>query len=113
MDHIIHEASSAAGEVVLVLNAGTDAGTRLARRLLCDGYRVAVSGLHATDLAPIMHGYPSSRVLAVAADRDDPVQLSRSIARVRDYFGTDRLYTVASPTFVAENVAATHFAMSA
>jgi NADP-dependent 3-hydroxy acid dehydrogenase YdfG len=110
---MIHEASSAAGEVVLVLDAGTGAGTRLARKLLCDGYRVAVSGRHATDLAPIMHGYPSSRVLAVAADPDDPVQLSRLIARVRDYFGTDRLYTVASPTFVAENVAATHFATSA
>ena len=88
---MIHEASSAAGEVVLVLNAGTEAGTRLARKLLCDGYRVAISSRHAID----------------------PVQLSQLIARVRDYFGTDRLYTVASPTFVAENVAATQFAMSA
>jgi hypothetical protein len=57
-----------------------------------------------------MHGYPSSRVLAVAAD---PVQRGRLVARVRDYFGTDKLYTVASPTFVDEKVAATHFPMSA
>jgi short-subunit dehydrogenase involved in D-alanine esterification of teichoic acids len=110
---MIHEASYAAGEVVLVLDAGTEAGTRLARKLLCDGYRVAISSRHTTDLAPIMHGYPSCRVLAVAADPDDPVQRSRLVARVRDYFGTDRLYTVASPTFVAEKVAATHFPMSA
>jgi short-subunit dehydrogenase involved in D-alanine esterification of teichoic acids len=110
---MIHEASSAAGEVILVLEAGTEAGARLARKLLCDGYRVAISSRHATDLAPIMHGYPSSRVLAVAADPDDPVQRSRLVARVRDYFGTDKSYTVASPTFVAEKVAATHFPMSA
>ena len=31
----------------------------------------------------------------------------------RRYFGADRLYTVASPTFVDGKVAATHFAMSA
>jgi hypothetical protein len=99
--------------IVLVLDAGTDAGTRLARKLLRDGHRVAVSSRYAGDLVPIMHGHPSSRVLAIAADPHDPIQLSRLIARVRDYFGTDRLYTVASPTFVAEKVAATHFAMSA
>lgn len=60
-----------------------------------------------------MHGHPSNRVLAVAADPSDPGQLSRLLARVRDYFGADRLYTVASPTDVDGNVAATHFAMSA
>ena len=110
---MIHEASSATGEVVLVLDAGTEAGTRLARKLLRDGYRVSISSRHATDLAPIMHGYSSSRLLAVAADPNDPVQRSRLVARVRDYFGTDRLYTVASPTLVAEKVAATHLPMSA
>jgi NAD(P)-dependent dehydrogenase (short-subunit alcohol dehydrogenase family) len=99
--------------IVLVLNAGTEAGSRLARKLLRDGHCVAVSSRHATDLVPIMHGHPSSRVLAVAADPDDPAQLTRLIARVRDYFGTDKLYTVASPTVVDRNVAATHFAMSA
>ncbi|HTI74164.1 MAG TPA: hypothetical protein VL634_04155 [Mycobacterium sp.] len=98
---------------VLVLNAGTEAGQQLARKLLRDGHRVAISSRHATDLVPIMHGYPSSRVLAVAADPDDPAQLARLQARVRDYFGVDRLYTVASPTFVDRNVAATQFAMSA
>jgi NAD(P)-dependent dehydrogenase (short-subunit alcohol dehydrogenase family) len=99
--------------IVLVLDAGTETGTRLARKLLRDGHRVAVSGRHATDLVPIMHGYPAGRVLAVAADADDPAQLTRLLARVRDYFGTDRLYTVASPTFVDRKVAATHFPMSA
>jgi hypothetical protein len=85
---MIHEASSAAGKVVLVLDAGTEAGDRPARKLLRNGYRVA-------------------------ADPDVPAQRARLLARVRDYFGADRLYTVASPTFVAEKVAATHFAMSA
>ena len=110
---MIHETSPTAGEVVVVLNAGSEAGRRLAGKLLRDGYRVAISSRHATDLARIMHGYPASRVLAVAADPDDPNQLSRLLARARDYFGADRLYTVASPTVVDRKVAATHFAMSA
>ena len=110
---MIHETSSTAGEVVVVLYAGSEAGARLARKLLCDGYRIAIISRHATDLARMMHGYPASRVLAVAADPDDPIQLSRLLARVRDYFGADRLYTVASPTSVDRNVAATHFPMSA
>ena len=99
--------------IVLVLDAGTEAGARLARKLLRDGHCVAISGRHAADLVPLMHGHPSSHVLAVAADTDDPAQLTRLLARVRDYFGTDRLYTVASPTFVDSKVAATHFPMSA
>jgi NAD(P)-dependent dehydrogenase (short-subunit alcohol dehydrogenase family) len=110
---MVHETSSTAGKVVLVLNAGTEAGGRLARKLLRDGYRVAISSRHAGDLVRNMHGYPSSRLLAVAADPEDPAQLTRLFARVRGYFGADRLYTVASPTFVDGNVAATHFAMSA
>jgi NAD(P)-dependent dehydrogenase (short-subunit alcohol dehydrogenase family) len=110
---MIREASRPAGKVVLVLNAGTEAGARLSRQLLRDGYRVAVSSRHATDLPRIMHGHPASRVLAVAADPDDPAQLTRLLARVRNYFGVERLYTVASPTFVDGNVTATHFAMSA
>jgi len=60
-----------------------------------------------------MHGYPASRVLAVAADPADPAQLARLTSRVRDYFGVDRSYTVASPMFVDLNVAATQLAMSA
>jgi NAD(P)-dependent dehydrogenase (short-subunit alcohol dehydrogenase family) len=99
--------------IVLVLEAGTEAGARLARKLLRDGHCVAISSKFATDLVPIMHGYPTSRVLAVAADPRDPAQLSRLQARVRDYFGVDRLYTVASPTFVDRNVDVTQFAMSA
>ena len=113
MGVMVHEIPSTAKKVVVVLNAGTEDGGRLARELLRDGYRVAISSRHATDLARIMHGYPASRVLAVAADSDDPAQLTRLLARVRHYFGVDRLYTVASPTFVARNVVATHLAMSA
>jgi len=99
--------------IVLVLDAGTEAGSRLARKLLRDGHHVAISSRYATDLVPIMHGYSASRVLAVAADPDDPAQLTRLLARVRDYFGVDRLYTVASPTDVDGNVDETHFVMSA
>ena len=88
---MIHETSSTSGKVALILNAGTDAGSQLARNLLRDGYRVAISSRHATDLARIMHGYPCTRVLAVAADPDDPAQPGRLLARVRDYFGADRL----------------------
>jgi NAD(P)-dependent dehydrogenase (short-subunit alcohol dehydrogenase family) len=110
---MIREASFATDKVVLVLNAGTEAGGRLAQQLMRDGYRVAISSRHATDLARLMHGHPASRVLAVAADTDDPAQLTRLVARVRDYFGVDKLYTVALPTVVDGNIAATHFAMSA
>ena len=99
--------------IVLVLEAGSEAGARLARKLLRDGHRVAVTSRHASDLVGIMHGYPSDRVLAVAADPDDPAQRARLLARVRDYFGVDRLYTVASPMLVDLKVDATQFAMSA
>ena len=57
-----------ADEVVLVLNAGTDAGHRLARALLDAGYLVAVTDRHAGKLARILHGYSASQVFAIAAD---------------------------------------------
>jgi NADP-dependent 3-hydroxy acid dehydrogenase YdfG len=107
-----HGTTGVAGNVVVVLEAGNESGARLARKLIHAGHRVAVSGRHARDLVRIVHGYPSSRVLAVAADVDDPIQLARLLVRVRDYFGADRLYTVASPTDTGENVVATHLAMS-
>ena len=108
-----HGTSDVANTVVLVLDAGTDAGCRIARKLLTDGHRVAISDRHPAELTRIMHGYPSSRVLAIAADTEDPAQLGRLLARVCDYFGADRLYTVASPTLDDGNVAETHFKMSA
>ena len=107
-----HETLETAGKVVVVLEAGTESGGRLARKLLRAGHRVAVSSRYAADVVRIVHGYPSSRVLAVAADVADPIQLARLLVRVRDYFGVDRLYTVASPTDTAGNVVMTHFAMS-
>jgi NAD(P)-dependent dehydrogenase (short-subunit alcohol dehydrogenase family) len=99
--------------IVLVLDAGTEEGARLARKLLRDGHQVAISSRVATDLVPLMHGYPSSRVLAVAADPADPAQMARLETRVRDYFGADKSYTVASPMLIGRNVAATQLPMSA
>jgi NAD(P)-dependent dehydrogenase (short-subunit alcohol dehydrogenase family) len=108
-----HKTSDISDPVVLVLDAGTDTGCRIARKLLSDGRRVAISDRHPAELTRIMHGYPSSQVLAIAADTEDPAQLGRLFAHVCDYFGADRLYTVASPTTDGVNVAATHLAMSA
>jgi len=55
----------------------------------------------------------SSVVLVLDAGTEDTAQLGRLLARVCDYFGADRLYTVASPTLDDGNVPETHFKMSA
>jgi len=99
--------------IVLVLDAGTEEGARLARKLLRDGHQVAISSRFASDLVPLMHGNSSNRVLAVAADPADQAQMARLQARVRDYFGVDKSYRVASPTLIGRNVAATQLPMSA
>jgi hypothetical protein len=80
--------NSDTGDVALVVNEGTDAGYELARELLRMGYRVAVTGRHATELARIMHGYSASRVLALVADISDPAQFQRVIRRIRNQFCT-------------------------
>jgi NADP-dependent 3-hydroxy acid dehydrogenase YdfG len=79
--------NSHTGDVALVVDAGTDAGYELARELLGAGYRVAVTSRHATELARVVHGYSSSRVLAMAADIGDPAQFQRLIRRIQDRFG--------------------------
>jgi NAD(P)-dependent dehydrogenase (short-subunit alcohol dehydrogenase family) len=95
---VIDETQDAAGPVVLVLNAGSDAGFRIARDLLQGGHRVAISSRRTTDLARIVHGYPSSQVLAVAADPDDPTQMSRLLARVRCFAKTSSVPTGRTPS---------------
>ena len=73
--------------VALVLDGDTDAGYRLARKLLADGCRVAVVGRHPGGVVRVMHGYAADRVLAVAADMTDQRQWSRVTEQVRDRFG--------------------------
>ncbi len=72
------------GATFLVVHAGTDTGCRIARDLLGAGCRVAVTGRCATDLARILHGFPSERVLAIAAEES---QLNRVISRVEGRWG--------------------------
>ena len=75
------------GDVALIINAGSDAGFRMARDLLGSGYRVAVTDRRATELSRIVHGYSASRVLALAADITDQAQLRRVLRRTRERFG--------------------------
>jgi hypothetical protein len=82
-----HDATGAQGDVVLVVNAGTDAGYQIARDLLRAGYRVAATSRHAAELTRIMHGYSPSRVLTIAADTGDPTQVRLLINRIRSRFG--------------------------
>lgn len=73
--------------VVLVVDADTDDGYRIARELLCAGCRVTATAHCPADLVRIMHGYGADRVLAVAADMHDDKQRQRVIARVERQFG--------------------------
>ena len=73
--------------VVLVLDGDTDAGYRMARKLLADGCRVAVTGRHPDGVVRVMHGYPAERVLVVAADMADHRQWNRVTEAVRDRSG--------------------------
>jgi NAD(P)-dependent dehydrogenase (short-subunit alcohol dehydrogenase family) len=82
-----NESSISTGEVVLVVNAGEDAGHQIASALLHDGYRVAVTGRHATQLSRIVHGHSTERVMAVAADTEDRRQVEELLRRVERRFG--------------------------
>ncbi len=73
--------------VVLVLDAGTESGFRLARALLAAGCRVAATDLHAGHLVRIGHGYTSDRLLLLAADTTDADQLERVVSRAHEHFG--------------------------
>jgi NAD(P)-dependent dehydrogenase (short-subunit alcohol dehydrogenase family) len=81
------ETPSTATTVVLVLDGDTDAGYRLARKLLAHGRRVAVTARHPGDVVRVMHGYPADRVMAIAGDIADQRQWSRITERVMDRFG--------------------------
>jgi NAD(P)-dependent dehydrogenase (short-subunit alcohol dehydrogenase family) len=64
-------------QVFLVTNADAPAGSRIALDLLRSGHRVVVTGIKATALVRITHGYSCDRVLAIAADISDPHQMRR------------------------------------
>jgi NAD(P)-dependent dehydrogenase (short-subunit alcohol dehydrogenase family) len=74
-------------DVALVMNAGTDAGSRRVRELLRYGYRVAVTGRHVTHLARAIQGHSATRVLAIAADPTDRSQITRLVNKVESEFG--------------------------
>ncbi|KAA0023908.1 SDR family NAD(P)-dependent oxidoreductase [Antrihabitans cavernicola] len=78
---------SSRSRVLLVTNAGSDAGQRIAQELLAAGNCVAVTGRHATELVGTLHGHSAERVMAVAADLDDPAQALRVRERVIEHFG--------------------------
>jgi len=82
-----HETTDTTTTVALVLDGDTDAGYRMARTLLADGCRVAVTGRHPGDVVRVMHGYPADQVLAIAADVTDQRQWNRVTEQVRDRFG--------------------------
>ncbi|MGV0714438.1 hypothetical protein ABQE93_03425 [Mycolicibacterium sp. XJ662] len=73
--------------VALVLNAGTESGYRIARDLLCSGYRVAVTDRHAPRLTRILAGVSAKRVVAIAAEPSDTRQVFKLVERVQAVFG--------------------------
>jgi NADP-dependent 3-hydroxy acid dehydrogenase YdfG len=86
------ETADTTATVVLVLDGDTDAGYRMAREMLAEGCRVAVTGRHLDGVVRVMHGYSAERVLAIAADMTDLRQRNRVTQMVWDRFG--RLDTV-------------------
>lgn len=84
---MIRETASTASTVVIVVDGDTDAGYRMARRLLASGRRVAVVARHPGGAVRVMHGQPADRVLVIAGDVDDQGQWSRITERVTERFG--------------------------
>ncbi|MBI3690745.1 MAG: SDR family NAD(P)-dependent oxidoreductase [Mycolicibacterium aromaticivorans] len=72
---------------VLVLDAGTDRGYRLARALLAAGNCVVAVDRNAARLARIGHGHSSARLFLIAADTTDPKQAEQVMARAHAHFG--------------------------
>jgi NADP-dependent 3-hydroxy acid dehydrogenase YdfG len=83
---MVRETASATS-VVIVLDGDTDAGHRMAGRLLAGGRRVAVVARHPSHVVRIMHGRSADRVMVIAADVEDRRQWSRVTERVRERFG--------------------------
>lgn len=81
------ESASATTNVAVVLDADTDAGCQLARRLLAAGRCVAVVVRHPGEAVRVMHGHPADRVMAIACDVADPRQWDQLTARVTARFG--------------------------
>ncbi|MCV7343558.1 SDR family NAD(P)-dependent oxidoreductase [Mycolicibacterium rhodesiae] len=72
---------------VLVLDAGTERGHRLARALLAAGNRVVAVDRNAAALVRIGHGHSSARLLLIAADTTDQRQADQVMARAHAHFG--------------------------
>lgn len=72
---------------VLVLDAGTDRGYRLARALLAAGNRVVAVDRNPARLVRIGHGHSSARLFLIAADTTDPAQAEQVMARAHTHFG--------------------------
>ena len=81
------ETPGSKAKVFVILDGDTDAGYRLARRLLAEGRRVVAVAPHAGAAIRVMHGQPAERVMVIAADLDDPRQWSRMSQRVIERFG--------------------------
>lgn len=79
-----HRKSPKSTPFVLVSDAGSDRGYRLARSLLAAGNRVVATDRNPTSLVRIGHGYSSDQLLLVAADA---TQADQVIARARAHFG--------------------------
>lgn len=84
---VTEQSAGSDGAVVLIMNADTESGYQLARALLRSGCRVAVTGRYVAGLAKIMHGYNSSRIIAIAAEVADPSQLHQLVDKVEQRFG--------------------------
>jgi NAD(P)-dependent dehydrogenase (short-subunit alcohol dehydrogenase family) len=89
-----HDRRTPQSDVALVMNAGTDSGFRIARKMVRSGYRVAVSGRHTTQLTRIVAGFSATRVRAIAADPTDRSQVAKLVRRVESEFGRQIAFVV-------------------
>jgi hypothetical protein len=84
---LLQQSSDDAVGVVLISDAGTDIGYRLAREFLLSGRRVVVTGRYTSMLIRILHGCKADQVLALAADISDPDQFRAVLARTEVRLG--------------------------
>lgn len=81
-------------DVVLIVNADTDIALEAAQDILDAGARVVVTARTTASLTRILLRRRRDRVLAIAADLDDPRQRSRFCERVLAEYG--------APTWVVD-----------
>jgi NAD(P)-dependent dehydrogenase (short-subunit alcohol dehydrogenase family) len=99
---VIESSAAAHVEVVLVTNAAGDAGYQIALDFLRNGYRVAVTSRHTTQLTRIVDGHSRDRVIAVAADTSDRRQISELVRRVESRFGRPIDAVVSVPSVIGD-----------